>query len=53
MEEKKLGSVGLGGRTLYGELFAEENWKKEVKNALKPGRGYAYKLKKLQQESKR
>lgn len=33
--KKETGSVGLGGRTLYGELFAEENWKKEVKNALK------------------
>ena len=32
--KKETGSVGLGGRTLYGELFKEENWKKEVKKAL-------------------
>ena len=32
--KKETGSVGLGGRTLYGELFAEDNWKREVKKAL-------------------
>ena len=33
--KKETGSVGLGGRSLYGEFFAEEVWKKEVKKALK------------------
>ncbi len=33
--KKETGSVGLGGRSLYGEIFAEEVWKKEVKKALK------------------
>ena len=32
--KKETGSVGLGGRTLYGELFAEDNWKREVKKAI-------------------
>ena len=34
MEEKETGSVGLGGRSLYGKLFTEEVWKSEVKKAL-------------------
>ena len=32
--KKETGSVGLGGRTLYGELFAEDNWKREVEKAI-------------------
>ena len=32
--KKETGSVGLGGRTLYGELFSENIWKNEVKKAL-------------------
>ena len=32
--KKETGSVGIGGRTLYGDLFSEETWKKEVKKAL-------------------
>ena len=33
--KKETGSVGLGGRTLYGELFAENKWKNEVRKALR------------------
>merc|ERR1712093_71243 len=32
--KKETGSVGLGGRTLYGDFFSEVIWKKEVKKAL-------------------
>ena len=32
--KKETGSVGLGGRTLYGDIFSEIIWKKEVKKAL-------------------
>ena len=35
MVKKKLDQLGSGGRTLYGELFAEQNWKREVKKAFK------------------
>ena len=31
---KETGSVGLGGRSLYGKLFTEEVWKSEVKKSL-------------------
>ncbi len=32
--KKETGSVGIGGRTLYGDFFSDETWKKEVKKAL-------------------
>ena len=31
--KKETGSVGLGGRTLYGELFAEDNLEKGSKKS--------------------
>ena len=32
--KKETGSVGLGGRSLYGNFFTEEVWKSEVKKSL-------------------
>ncbi len=32
--KKETGSVGVGGRTLYEDLFAQKNWQKEVKKAI-------------------
>ena len=34
MEKKETGSVGFGGRSLYGDIFAEKKWKNEVKKAV-------------------
>ncbi len=33
--KKETGSVGLGGRTLYGDIFAEDLWRSEVMTAFK------------------
>ena len=32
---KETGSVGIGGRTLYGKIFLQNTWKKEVETAIK------------------